>query len=81
MTRWEFTYVDLGLERDPGETIDTAKDVGDRARDAIDRAKDAIAQLGEDGWEPVGEVMFVFNRDGSWHRSISELMFKRPHPD
>ena len=79
MARWEFTYVDLHVEY-PREAIEPTKHAHDRARDAaIDRVKDAIAQLGDEGWEPVGEVVFAFDRGGP--PSISQLMFKRPLVD
>ena len=51
-----------------------------RARDAaIDRVKHAIAELGNEGWEPVGEIVFAFDRGGP--PSVSQLMFKRPRAD
>ena len=79
MALWEFTYVDLHVEY-PGEAIEPTKQAHDRARDAaIDRVKHAIAQLGNEGWEPVGEIVFAFDRGGP--ASISQLMFKRLRAD
>jgi hypothetical protein len=75
MAGWEFTYVDLRVEY-RGEAIEPTKHAHDRARDAaIERVKNAIAQLGDEGWEPVGEIVFAFDRGGP--PSISQLMFKR----
>ena len=54
MIRWEFTYVDLRAEY-RGEAIEPTKHALDQAIAAeIDRLKNAIAQLGDEGWEPVG---------------------------
>ena len=79
MTHWEFTYVDLRVEY-RGETLGATKDAWVRARDTgIDRVKDAIAQLGDEGWEPVGEIVFAFDRGGP--ASVSQLMFKRLRTD
>jgi hypothetical protein len=79
MGRWEFTYVDLRVKY-PRETIDPTKQAHERAiAAAIDRVKDTIAQLGDEGWEPVGEIVFAFDRGGP--PSVSQLMFKRPHAD
>jgi hypothetical protein len=79
MASWEFTYVDLHAEY-RAEDIEPTKDAHYRARDAaIDRVKDAIAQLGEEGWEPVGEIVFAFDRGGP--PSVSQLMFKRLRAD
>jgi hypothetical protein len=71
MTRWEFRYVDLWLGDSP--------DLG-----AVDRAKERIAQLGNEGWEPVGQVRFVYHRPpagGQIGRDIhvEQLLLKRPH--
>ena len=79
MAGWEFTYVDLRVEY-RAEAIEPTKHAHDRARDAaIDRVKDAIAQLGDEGWEPVGEIVFALDRGGP--PSISQLMFKRLRAD
>ena len=79
MARWEFTYVDLGVEF-PRDAIEPTANAHARARDAaIDRVKDVIAQLGAEGWEPVGEIVFAFDRGGP--PSVSQLMFKRPRAD
>lgn len=79
MPRWEFTYVDLYVEY-RGDAIEPTKHAHVRARDAaIDRVKEAIAQLGDEGWEPVGEIVFAFDRGGP--PSMSQLMFKRPRAD
>ena len=79
MAGWEFAYVDLHVAYH-GEAIEPTKDAIDRAIDAeIDRVKDAIAQLGDEGWEPVGQIVFAFDRGGP--PSVSQLMFKRPHAD
>jgi hypothetical protein len=79
MAGWEFTDVDLRVEY-RGEAIESTKHAHDRTRDAaIDRVKDAIAQLGDQGWEPVGEIVFAFDRGGP--PSISQLMFKRLRAD
>jgi hypothetical protein len=68
MAGWEFTYVDLHVEY-RGEAIEPTKRAHDRARDAaIDRVKDAIAQLGHEGWEPVGQIVFAFDRGGPAER-------------
>jgi hypothetical protein len=71
MPGWEFTYVHLGVEY-RGEAIEPTKH-------AHDRARDAIAQLGDEGWEPVGEIVFGFDRGGP--PSVSQLMFKRLRAD
>ncbi len=79
MAGWEFTYVDLRVEY-RGEAIEPTKDAHVRAiHAAIDRVKDAIAQLGDEGWEPVGEIVFAFDRGGP--PSVSQLMFKRLRAD
>lgn len=79
VARWEFTYVDLRVEY-RGEAIEPTKDAHDRAiQAAIDRVKDGIARLGDEGWEPVGEIVFAFDRGGP--PSVSQLMFKRLHAD
>jgi hypothetical protein len=79
MAGWEFTYVDLHVEY-RGEAIEPTKHAQDRARDAaIDRVKDAIAQLGDDGWDPVGEIVFAFDRGGP--PSSGQLTFKRLRAD
>jgi hypothetical protein len=76
---WEFTYVDLHVEY-RGEAIEPTKHAHDGARDAaIDRVKDRIAQLGDEGWEPVGEIVLAFDRGGP--PSINQLMFKRLRAD
>jgi hypothetical protein len=79
MASWEFTYVDLRVEY-RGEAIEPTKHAHDQAiAAAIDRVKDAIAQLGDDRWEPVGEIVFAFDRGGP--PNISQVMFKRPRAD
>jgi hypothetical protein len=76
---WEFTYVDLHVEY-RGEAIEPTKHAHDGARDAaIDRVKDRIAQLGDEGVEPVGEIVLAFDRGGP--PSINQLMFKRLRAD
>ena len=80
MARWEFTYVDLRVEY-RGEAIEPTKHAYHQAIAAgIGRVKDAIAQLGDEGWEPVGENrVLAFDRAG--RPNISQLMFKRPRAD
>jgi hypothetical protein len=72
MAGWEFTYVDLHVEYRGEEKIKPTKHAHERARDAaIDRVKDAIAQLGDEGWEPVGKIVFAFDRGGPSRASAS----------
>jgi hypothetical protein len=79
MAGWEFTYVDLRVEYH-GVVIEPTKHAHDQARDAaINRVKDAIAQRGDEGWEPVGEIVFAFDRGGP--PSVSQLTFKRLRAD
>jgi hypothetical protein len=79
MARWGFTYVDLRVEY-RGEAIEPTKHAYDQAIAAgIDGVKDAIAQLGDEGWEPVGEIVFAFDRGGP--PNVSQLMFKRSRAD
>lgn len=62
--QWEFTYVSLWVEgADPSEVISERK-----AR---------MAELGAEGWEPVGAIQFAFDS----HTSMvvaPQVMFKRP---
>lgn len=67
MPAWEFTYVELWL----GE---------EKTVDDVLAAEERIAQLGADGWNPVGEVTFTYHAAGSptgVTTSIQQLMFKR----
>ncbi|WP_026911564.1 hypothetical protein [Patulibacter minatonensis] len=67
MPAWEFTYVELWL----GE---------DRTVEDVLAAEERIAQLGADGWNPVGQVGFTFHARGtdpSMTTTIQQLMFKR----
>ncbi|MEV4420384.1 hypothetical protein AB0L40_10485 [Patulibacter sp. NPDC049589] len=67
MPAWEFTYVELWL----GE---------EKTVDDVLAAEERIAQLGADGWNPVGEVTFAYHAAGSppgVTTNIQQLMFKR----
>lgn len=65
--QWEFAYVDLWLGHH--KTIDS---VGER--------KGEIARLGKEGWEPVGEIRFMFREPQhglGGETNVRQLMFKR----
>lgn len=64
--QWEFAYVDLWL----GSRSD-----GD-ARD-ISEVQEEIAKLGENGWEPVGEIQIEYQLN-EMRLKIPKLLFKRP---
>jgi hypothetical protein len=67
MPAWEFTYVELWL----GE---------EKTIEAVLEAERRIAQLGDEGWNPVGEVTFSFHAKGSAPgvtTAVQQLMFKR----
>jgi hypothetical protein len=65
---WEFTYVDLWLG------------VG-KTRDLLGERQAEIARLGEEGWEPVGEIAFQ-HREANVVTivNVRQLMFKRRVP-
>ena len=68
MPSWEFAYFYLWL----GTATNT--------KTAVNEAKQQIAELGKEGWEPVGEVTFSL-ATGAYTDSLREhraLMFKRP---
>jgi hypothetical protein len=68
MIAWEFTYVGLYL--------------GHSEDEIVQRAQERIAALGRDGWEPVGQVNFVYVKPGAGREtSVDQLMFKRPARD
>ena len=72
MAGWEFTYVYLWSEGGRGGDYHSVGQEGE------ERAKEEVAQLGREGWEPVGEVTF---RYGSSQKTIvPQLMMKRSLP-
>ena len=66
MGEWEFTYIDLLAGGGNG--------VSD-----VHATQKRIADLGLQGWEPVGEVGFLFFWPGHERQApVPQLMFKRP---
>lgn len=66
--KWEFTYVDLYLG-------------SDKQPDAVGVAMNQIAEYGQAGWEPVGEVGFMYRlpmKVPGAETIRRVLMFKRP---
>jgi hypothetical protein len=64
MPGWEFTYFDLWLGKQPPG--------------AVTFAQKRIAELGLDGWEPVGQVDFRYIDQGGREGVVRQVMFKRP---
>lgn len=62
--KWEFAYVDLWLGTD-------------KTRVAIGEQMAQIAQLGTEGWEPVGQVCFEYENEQRISITVPQLMFKR----
>lgn len=83
MSGWEFRYVELWLGEEPAprEVGDWENFTGIDFDEELAARKAEIAQLGAEGWEPVGEVrIFSTWPRESYARSVRQLMFKRPLP-
>jgi len=82
VTSWEFRYLSLfageffagGSQGGSPEQLAQARAEGEAA---IARQKETIAQLGSEGWEPVGVVEFSWRRTYEANQVYRELMLKR----
>jgi hypothetical protein len=62
---WEFAYVDLWLGTN-------------KTLDAVGEQKTRIAELGKEGWEPLGRIQFDYETAHLVSMTVPQLMFKRP---